>query len=95
MAPNLNLAVEGKEQAWLKGLEILARLSGSKVHVGLSARTEDGPAEAYLKSSTVSGVQTHWFDGPHPAGNVGIQMHHINPVLTGSTVWYTESSKTN
>jgi Na+-transporting NADH:ubiquinone oxidoreductase subunit A len=88
LAPNLNLAVEGKEAAFRKGLEVLAKLSGSKVHLGLSARTE--PAAAYINAGTVEGVETHWFDGPHPAGNVGIQIHHIDPVLPGSTVWYTD-----
>jgi Na+-transporting NADH:ubiquinone oxidoreductase subunit A len=90
LAPDLNLAVEGRESAWLKGLEVLARLSGSKVHVGLSAKSENGPAAAFIKSSTVEGVETHWFDGPHPAGNVGIQMHHIDAVLPGTKAWYTD-----
>lgn len=27
------------------------------------------------------------FDGPHPAGNVGVQIHHIDAVNKGETVW--------
>ena len=27
------------------------------------------------------------FDGPHPAGNVGVQINHIAPVNKGETVW--------
>ena len=27
------------------------------------------------------------FDGPHPAGNVGVQINHISPVVKGETVW--------
>lgn len=29
----------------------------------------------------------HTFDGPHPAGNVGVQIHHVSPVNKGETVW--------
>jgi len=29
----------------------------------------------------------HRFDGPHPSGNVGIQMHHIAPITKGDCVW--------
>jgi len=90
LAPDLNLAVNGKEEAWYKGLEVLAKLSGSKVHIGLNAGGENSPASAYINSNKIEGVQTHWFQGPHPAGNVGIQMHHVDPVLPGSKVWYTD-----
>ena len=29
----------------------------------------------------------HAFAGKHPAGNVGVQIHHINPVNKGEVVW--------
>jgi Na+-transporting NADH:ubiquinone oxidoreductase subunit A len=29
----------------------------------------------------------HWFKGPHPAGNVGVQIHHVDPVNKGEVVW--------
>jgi Na+-transporting NADH:ubiquinone oxidoreductase subunit A len=90
LAPDLNLAVAGKEEAWYKGLEVLAKLSGSKVHVGLNGGSDYAPASAFVNSGHVTGVETHWFDGPHPAGNVGVQIHHTDPVLPGSTVWYTD-----
>lgn len=28
-----------------------------------------------------------YFDGPHPAGNVGIQINHVNPINKGEHVW--------
>ena len=27
------------------------------------------------------------FDGPHPAGNVGVQINHLSPIVKGETVW--------
>jgi Na+-transporting NADH:ubiquinone oxidoreductase subunit A len=32
-------------------------------------------------------VEINYFNGPHPAGNVGIQIHHLNPINKGEIVW--------
>ena len=32
---------------------------------------------------------TNLFSGPHPAGNVGIQIHNIDPINKGDIVWTT------
>ena len=29
----------------------------------------------------------HQFEGPHPAGNVGVQINHISPINKGEVVW--------
>ena len=36
---------------------------------------------------TLKNVEFHNFTGPHPAGNVGVQIHHIDPVSKGEVVW--------
>jgi Na+-transporting NADH:ubiquinone oxidoreductase subunit A len=36
----------------------------------------------------VSDVEVSHFSGPHPAGNVGIHIHHLNPVNKGEKVWF-------
>ena len=38
-------------------------------------------------SVKVNGVETVAFEGPHPAGNVGVQINHIKPVNKGEVVW--------
>ena len=32
-------------------------------------------------------AQTHTFSGPHPSGNVGIQIHHLAPINKGEISW--------
>lgn len=32
-------------------------------------------------------VEKNFFEGQHPAGNVGIQIHHIEPINKGERVW--------
>lgn len=64
------------------GLRVLQRLTDGRVHLGLSS---DTVSETLRKSE---GVEIHYFSGPHPAGNVGVQIHHIDPVNKGEAVWY-------
>ena len=37
--------------------------------------------------STIKNAEITYFEGPHPVGNVGVQIHHIDPVNKGETVW--------
>lgn len=70
------------EEDYSTGLKVLKSLTDGKVHLGLSSKTV---SETLKKSS---GVEIHYFSGPHPAGNVGVQIHHIDPVNKGEAVWY-------
>ncbi|MCD8186067.1 MAG: Na(+)-translocating NADH-quinone reductase subunit A [Rikenellaceae bacterium] len=45
------------------------------------------PNEPPCMLRTLRGAEIHYFDGPHPAGNVGVQIHHVDPVNKGETVW--------
>lgn len=60
-----------------KGLEILATLTKGKVYLGV--RSGSG------LTSKVAEVLV--MEGPHPAGNVGVQIANTNPVNKGDTVW--------
>lgn len=42
------------------------------------------PSDVFTKANNVFIGE---IDGPHPAGNVGVQIHHINPVNKGEAVW--------
>ena len=37
--------------------------------------------------SSLQGVEQHTFAGKHPVGNVGVQIHHIDPINKGDLVW--------
>ena len=53
----------------------------AKVYLSISANQK---AKALVQAQ---GVTLNVFDGPHPAGNVGVQINHIAPVNKGETVW--------
>ena len=64
------------------GVEALGRLSKGGVHLSLPARNF-----AAGELHKLSGVIFHQFEGPHPAGNVGVQINQISPINKGEVVW--------
>ncbi len=83
LAPDYNFLLNDFAFEFQKGIDALIKLTTGKIH--LSIDNTAVPAKAY---TNVSGVEVHKFEGPHPAGNVGIQIHHIDPINKGDIVWY-------
>ena len=74
----------GNEAHFQTGLDVLGNLTDGQVHLGIDGRRNANPPAAYIDAS---GVEKHYFDGKHPAGNVGVQIHHVAPIKQTSTVW--------
>ncbi len=81
LAPDHNILIEGKEEAFQKGLDVLNKLTVGKVFLGLDGNNK--PASAFANAT---GVEINYFSGKHPAGNVGVQIHHTSPIRK-ETVW--------
>jgi Na+-transporting NADH:ubiquinone oxidoreductase subunit A len=77
------LAVDGRGQDFQKGLDVLNQMTDGKVFLGLNAK--GSPAQEFTNAT---GVEKKWFHGKHPAGNVGVQIHHTAPLAVGDVVWY-------
>lgn len=84
LAPDLNFVVEGRGEAFQRGLDVLNKLTTGEVYLGLDARGDAAPAPVFLEAK---GVNKQFFKGKHPAGNVGVQIHHIAPVGVNDKVW--------
>lgn len=85
LAPDLNFIVQGNEKAFQTGLDVLAKLTNGSVHLGLDGRNKNKPPHPAFQNA--EGVKKTYFSGKHPAGNVGIQIHHTAPITTGTSVW--------
>lgn len=79
LAADVPFMLSSQKEDFQNGINALAKLA-PKVH--LSVNTE---VASFL--TEVSNVELHSFKGPHPAGNVGVQIHHLDPVNAGETVW--------
>lgn len=65
------------------GIHVLKALSGGAVHL-TTLKGDDHPA-----LSGLSGVNTHTFAGPHPAGDATVQVNHVCPPKGDEgRVWY-------
>lgn len=82
LAPDLDFIKDFEKENLQAGIAALTKLSADKVHLGLKA----GQQESDFPGTHV--LNHHFFKGPHPAGNVGIQIHHVDPIQKGDTVWY-------
>ncbi|MEM6297979.1 MAG: Na(+)-translocating NADH-quinone reductase subunit A [Bacteroidota bacterium] len=82
LAPDYNFAFKGEEKNMQAGISVLAKMAGCPIHV-----TTDAKAEVSDTFKGLEGVQKHQASGPHPAGNVGIHIHHVNPINKGEVVW--------
>ena len=78
LAIDYDFALAGDKEALQKGFDVLGRLTEGKVHLSYHAKQT---------APQFSGVELHAFKGKHPAGNVGVQIHHIAPINKGEKVW--------
>lgn len=83
LAPDYDFIVHGHGLEFQTGLDALAKLSSGKIH--LNCNQAMGSSKVFANSK---GVQINYFSGPHPAGNPGIQIHHLDPINKGDVVWY-------
>lgn len=86
LAPDLGFIIEQERSNFQKGLEVLDKLANGHLHISLHA--EIGEKISASDFSGISNDKFHHFKGPHPAGNVGVQIHHIDPIQKGEIVWY-------
>lgn len=78
LAPDAEFIMQGQMESLQKGIDALGRLTSGKVYLSCKA----GSAFESLK-----GAEIYTFEGPHPAGNVGVQINHISPINKGEIVW--------
>ena len=83
LAGNFEFEVKGQEQDFVTGLMALSKIA--KTYLGLGIQS-DFLAEMQ-KQNVEKFVEVTIFDGPCPAGNVGVQVNHLDPVNKGEVVW--------
>ncbi len=81
LAPDYDFVVSGLEKEFQSGIDALNKLTEGGIHIGVN---NESASKVFM---SLKGVTTHTFTGPHPAGNVGIQIHHVSPINKGETYW--------
>lgn len=78
LAADWKLFTDGNADIIKKGLQALKSLTSGDVYLGC------------CPGNVIDSDHTVVFDGPHPAGNAGIQAANIRPVNKGEVVWTTD-----
>ena len=82
LACDFEYEVKGQEKDFQTGLTALSKIA--KVYVGFGKQSS---LVSQLSTLNFENVEFNVFDGPCPAGNVGVQVNHLSPVNKGEVVW--------
>jgi Na+-transporting NADH:ubiquinone oxidoreductase subunit A len=82
LAPDYDFLVKGMEKEFQIGIDALAKLTDGKIHLNVDSQYP--PSNVFTEAR---GVQINKFRGPHPAGNVGTQIHFVEPLNKGDLIW--------
>lgn len=80
LAADVEFLLKDRMDDFKAGLEAISKLTSGKTHVSVAAGG-NGMLDG------MNAVELHKVKGPHPAGNVGVQIHHVDPVNAGERVW--------
>lgn len=82
LAPDIEMVLKREHEALQAGFDCLSKLINKPVNLNLHKNQQQASV-----FNTIRGVEVNYFSGPHPSGNVGVQIHHINPINKGEYVW--------
>lgn len=80
LAADFTYVLQGQEADFQTGLTALSKMA--KTYLGISKAQQSVQALNSAKD-----VEVNVFDGPNPAGNVGVQINHVSPINKGEVVW--------
>ncbi len=81
LTADLSFTLKDDFSAFQTGINALKKLTDGNVYLGIKAGEISNPF------SNTANVEKYEFSGPHPAGNVGVQINKIKPVNKGEVVW--------
>lgn len=79
LACNFEFELERNERDFQTGLTALSKIGKTCLGIGSRQRAK--------ALTSAEDVEIHAFEGPCPAGNVGVQINHLQPVNKGDVVW--------
>lgn len=83
LAPDYDYILQGQEGDFQKGIDALRKLTKGSIHVTINGKY---PVNKFWNA--IKGIELNTITGPHPAGNIGTQIHHISPLNKGELVWF-------
>ncbi|KXB40303.1 NADH:ubiquinone oxidoreductase, Na(+)-translocating, A subunit [Bacteroidales bacterium KA00344] len=79
LAGDFEFELQGNEDAFQTGITALSKIAPVSLGIGIEQKS--------TALTAVQNAKLNVFDGPCPAGNVGVQINNVSPVSKGETVW--------
>ena len=86
LAPDYDVLLQGQDEMFQTGLELIQALTDGMVYLCCSVN-----AQSPLFTEAQKQAQVVFFEGPHPAGNVGTHIHYLDPIDKKDVVWYLDA----
>lgn len=80
LAPDYDFILHNKNKEFAMGVELLSKLTDGKINLQTRNVSDDVFKQTKANVNIVS--------GPHPAGNIGVQAHKLDPINKGEIIWY-------
>jgi Na+-transporting NADH:ubiquinone oxidoreductase subunit A len=82
LAADVEFTLQGQQNNFQAGIDILSKFTSGKIQIGKNGNSNGTSMFSGIKNAEINNIS-----GMHPAGNVGVQIHHIDPIAKGDLVW--------
>jgi len=80
ISADFQIILEDQKEEFKMGLQVLSKLTDGEINICIQK-------DVSTFINDINGIKVHSVSGPHPSGNVGVQIHHINPINSGEKIW--------
>ena len=80
ISADIQIVLDDQKNEFITGIKVLKKLTNGSLNICVEKGNQTFINE-------IKDVVIHNVSGPHPAGNVGVQIHHIDPINSGEKVW--------
>ena len=80
IAADIQIVLDDQKNEFSTGIQVLRKLTDGNLNICVEKNNQ-----TFIND--IKDVIIHNVSGPHPAGNVGVQIHHIDPISSGEKVW--------
>ena len=80
ISADFQIILDDQKEEFKTGLKVLSKLTDGEINICVKK-------DISTFINEINNIKVHFVSGPHPSGNVGVQIHHINPINQGEIVW--------
>ena len=80
ISADFQIILQDQKEEFKMGLQVLSKLIDGEINICIQK-------DVSTFINDIKGIKVHSVSGPHPSGNVGVQIHHINPINSGEKIW--------